>query len=122
VVVLGFDAMDPTIARSLAEAGRLPTFRSFFEDGATAAVGSPPGLVVGSVWPSFWTGVWPSEHGFYCFVQLVNGTYTVRRFNSDDVDGVPFWMTLARAGQRVAAVDVPICPLTCPDDGVHVVD
>lgn len=122
VVLLGFDAMDPGIVRRMADAGRLPIFRSFFEHSASAVVESPPGLVVGASWPSLWTGRWPSRHGFYCFRQLVSGTYTVRRFTPLDVDDPPFWMGLARAGRRVCAIDVPLTPLTRPDDGIHVID
>jgi predicted AlkP superfamily phosphohydrolase/phosphomutase len=122
VVLLGFDAMDPGLTRRMARAGRLPAFASLFDDSARAAVRTPPGLLVGAVWPSLWTGRWPSEHGFYCFRQLVNGTYLVRRFTPNDVVDPPFWMTLADEGRRVCALDVPLSPLTRPSNGLHVID
>ena len=122
VVLVGFDAMDPGIARQLAEAGRLPTLARFFREGAWSPVTNPPGLVVGSTWPSFWTGWWPSRHGFYCFQQLVPKGYAVRRYTPLDVAAPSFWSVMAEAGRRVCMLDVPLTPLTRPERGVHVID
>lgn len=122
VVMLGFDAMDPGIARQLAEDGRLPHFARFFEGAAYSTVTNPPGLVVGSTWPSFWTGLWPSRHGFYCYRQLEPHSYKVRRYTPLDIAAPPFWMPLADAGLKVCVVDVPLVPLTQPRDGIHVID
>ena len=83
---------------------------------------NPPGLVVGSTWPSFWTGWWPSRHGFYCFRQLEPKSYKVRRYSPLDVTAPSFWSHLAEAGKRVCIVDVPLVPLTQPANGVHVID
>lgn len=122
VVVLGFDAMSPDMVRTMADAGRLPSFAALSDAGATAAVRTPPGLLVGAVWPSFWTGRWPSEHGFYCFRQLVSGTYRIRRVTPDDIAEPPFWMTLDEAGRGVCALDVPLVPQTRPVHGIHITD
>ena len=114
--------MDPGIAHRMAEEGRLPTLAAFLQASAWGPVNNPPGLVVGSTWPSFWTGWWPSRHGFYCFQQLVPKTYTVRRYTPLDVAAPSFWSLMAEAGRRVCAVDVPLTPLTRPAGGAHVID
>jgi predicted AlkP superfamily phosphohydrolase/phosphomutase len=121
-VVLGFDAMDPGIARQMAEEGRLPAFAPFFKDGAWSTITNPPGLVVGSTWPSFWTGWWPSRHGFYCFRQLEPKSYKVRRYSPLDVAAPSFWSHLSNAGKRVCILDVPLVPLTEPKNGIHIID
>jgi predicted AlkP superfamily phosphohydrolase/phosphomutase len=122
VVVLGFDAMSPRLVRTMMSRGRLPNFAACFGAGATAAVRTPPGVLVGGVWPSFWTGRWPSQHGFYCFRQLVSGTYRIRRVSPDDVVDSPFWMSLDEAGLRTCMLDVPLVPQTRPVRGIHVTD
>lgn len=122
VVLVGFDAMDPAIARQMAEEGRLPNLARFFREGAWSPVTNPPGLVVGSTWPSFWTGLWPSRHGFYCYRQLVPRGYKVRRFTPLDVAAPPFWTAMAEQGRRVCIVDVPLVPLTRPAHGIHFID
>ena len=122
VVVLGFDAMAPALVHAMVDAGRLPNFAALLDKGATAAVRTPPGVLVGGVWPSLWTGRWPSQHGFYCFRQLETGTYRIRRFTPDDVVEPPFWMTLDDAERRTCVLDVPLVSQTRPDHGIHITD
>ena len=101
--------------------GRLPNFAAFFGTGATAA--DPPRRASWlAEWPSFWTGRWPSQHGFYCFRQLVSGTYRIRRVSPDDVVDSSFWMSLDEAGLRTCMLDVPLVPQTRPVRGIHVTD
>mgnify|MGYP003693856619 CR=1 FL=1 len=83
---------------------------------------NPPGLVVGSTWPSFWSGLWPSSHGFYCFRQLEAHSDVVRPYTPNDLAVPSFWSALAEAGRRVCIVDVPLTPLTRPAEGIHVQD
>jgi len=122
IILIGFDAMDPGIARRMAAEGRLPTLARLLGEGAWTTVTNPPGLVVGSTWPSFWTGLWPSRHGFYCFRQLDPRSYKVRRYTPRDITNPSFWTTMAEAGRRVCVVDVPLVPLTQPSNGRHVID
>jgi predicted AlkP superfamily phosphohydrolase/phosphomutase len=122
LVVIGFDAMDAGIARHLAAEGRMPALAGLLEHGAWSTVTNPPGLVVGSTWPSFWTGLWPSRHGFYCYQQVEPHSYKVRRYNPHDIVGRPFWLKLDEAGRRTCVLDVPLVPLTEPRHGVHVID
>src|SRR5438093_1016881 len=103
--------MDAGLARQLAEAGRMPNLAALLEGGASAPVRNPEGLVVGGVWPSFATGVWPGRHGFYCFRQLVSGAYEIRRFTPHDIHPPAFWRLLSGHGVRCCVVDVPITTL-----------
>jgi predicted AlkP superfamily phosphohydrolase/phosphomutase len=121
VVVIGLDAMDPGIARRLVDEGRMPTIASLLERAAWAPTRNPYGLVVGGVWPSFTTATWPSRHGFFCYEQLVPGTYEVRLFSPLEMVGDPLWTTLSRHGKRCAVVDVPLSPPS-EIDGLQIVD
>jgi predicted AlkP superfamily phosphohydrolase/phosphomutase len=122
VVVIGFDAMDRRLAGALMDAGRMPTLAGLRRSGTTASLGSPPGLVVGSIWPTIWSGRPPGDHAFYCFRQVQPRTYRIRRYTPRDIPVEPFWMPLARTGRRVCAFDVPLVAPTSPVDGVHIVD
>jgi predicted AlkP superfamily phosphohydrolase/phosphomutase len=121
-VLIGFDAMDAGIARQLAAEGRMPTLARLLSESAWSPVINPPGLVVGSTWPSFWSGLWPSSHGFYCFRQLEAHSDVVRPYTPNDLAVPSFWSALAEAGRRVCIVDVPLTPLTRPAEGIHVQD
>ena len=122
VVFVGLDAMDPDIAHGLAANGRAPTLHDLFRTASWAPTANPLGLVVGGVWPSIWSGVWPSRHGFYCSRQLVNGTYEQRRTTPDHIDRTPFWGPIADAGLRACVLDMPLTPLRAFPGCAHVVD
>ena len=122
VLFVGFDAMDPDLTRRLAAAGQAPAFHELLRTSSWAPTTNPPGLVVGGVWPSIWSGVWPSRHGYYCSWQLVNGTYDQRRTSPNDIDRAPFWAPVAEAGRRVFVLDVPLTPLHDYPGCSHVVD
>jgi predicted AlkP superfamily phosphohydrolase/phosphomutase len=122
VLFVGIDAMDPDLARGLAAAGTAPALHELLQTAAWAPTTNPAGLVVGGVWPSIWSGVLPSRHGFYCYHQLVNGTYHQRRTSPEDIDRLPFWGPIAEAGLRVCALDVPLTPLRTFPGCAQVVD
>lgn len=121
VVVVGLDAMDSTLARSLAESGHMPTLAGLLSSGVRAPTRNPEGLLVGGVWPSFATANWPGRHGFYCFRQFEAGTYRIRRFTPSDIAGTPFWSSLSAAGKRCCIVDAPLTTPR-PEVGLQVVD
>jgi predicted AlkP superfamily phosphohydrolase/phosphomutase len=122
VVVIGLDAMDAGLALRLATAGKMPTLQRLTETGVWGPTTTPPGLVVGGVWPSIATGTWPSRHGFYCDRQLISHSYEVRRFGPGDIQAVPFWEPCAAAGVRCTVVDVPISRPSTMHEGRHLVE
>ena len=69
VFVIGFDGMDPTLARKWMDEGKLPNLKRLAEEGTfktlgyDAAVGVADGLGV-----SFATGVNPGKHNIYDFL------------------------------------------------------
>lgn len=122
VLLLGFDALDPELVLRWAQDGLLPAFRNLMERGSFGPTGNPRGLLVGAVWPSFFTGTLPIRHGRYCYEQIIPGTYRVRRFYTSDLRREPFWVRLSDAGRRIAVVDVPKSPLTPQINGIQLVD
>jgi len=107
-VLIGVDAGDKDLILQWAEAGLLPSFRSALKRGLSGVITNPPGLFVGSVWPSFYTGVLPGKHGWYCFEQLRPGTYDLYHTEPGSfVSRDPFWRDLSGAGRKVAILDLP---------------
>ena len=122
VLVLGLDAADPGLLEAWARDGTLPTWRRLLDEGTSCTTMNPPGLYIGAVWPSLFTGVSPTRHRRYCYEQLRPGTYEVAPFHARDYGAPPFWTALGRAGRAVALVDVPKSPPPEPDVALHVVD
>jgi predicted AlkP superfamily phosphohydrolase/phosphomutase len=120
IVMLGFDAMDPAMAEAMASDGRLPAFQQFFAGAGRRAIRNPPGLFVGSLWSTFFTGRSAVETGFHCWEEIVPGDYERRTTTADAIRGKPFWETLSDAGRRVAVIDVPHSRAGTPINGVQV--
>ena len=119
VLFLAFDAMDRDLVLEWAAAGILPTFRSLLARSLHGPTHNPPGLLVGAVWPSFFTGVSAARHARFCYEQLVSGSYTVKRIYAADLKPAPFWIAVSQAGRRVAIVDVPKSPLDTRINGIQ---
>lgn len=122
VLVIGLDAMEPSIAWRLAAEGGMPNVAGLLERGRHGLVRNADALVVGSVWPSFATGTSPGTHGLYCFRQFVNGEYRIRRFDPYDIQAEPFWDVLSREGLRCGVFDVPLSRPSVVLTGAQVVE
>jgi predicted AlkP superfamily phosphohydrolase/phosphomutase len=121
LMVLGYDAMDPTTVRSLVEDGELPTFRRLLSTAAVARIDNPYGVFVGNTWTSFFSGWSAARTGYHSTDEITPGTYTHRKTPFNRMRGTPFWRELDHSGRRVAAVDVPHSVANQPTgDGVEV--
>jgi predicted AlkP superfamily phosphohydrolase/phosphomutase len=122
VLVLAVDAGDKDLILGWAREGVLPTFRSLLETSAWGQTQNPVGFFVGAVWPSFFTGLSPEEHGRYCFSQLRTGTNDHYDVDPKDTRGEPFWEALSANGCRVAILDVPKTVPSPRINGIQIVD
>lgn len=120
VVMLAFDAMDPGLTEAMANHGRLRAFAELFGSAARQPIRNPPGLFVGSLWSTFFTGRSAVETGFHCWEEIVAGGYERRVTTADAIRGTPFWEELSAAGKRVAVLDVPHSRAGAPLKGVQV--
>src|SRR5215470_17867573 len=68
VLLLGADAYDPDLARSLAAAGELPVFAELLRTGASVPTEAPIGLFVGATWLTVATGLRADHHGYYTWL------------------------------------------------------
>jgi len=140
LVVLGFDGMDPALARRWMEAGKLPNFSRLARDGHFQSLGTsnPPQSPV--AWSDFATGHGPGHHGIYDFLRRDPATYAPKFSISEDIapeshlelfglniplgtgrvvnlrQGEAFWSAAERAGARASVLRVPV---TWPPDGIH---
>lgn len=76
VLIIGFDAFDPTRFERLSNEGRLPNLTRYVDVGGYArlAVSNPPQTEVS--WTSIATGLNPGGHGIFDFVHRDPATYT----------------------------------------------
>jgi predicted AlkP superfamily phosphohydrolase/phosphomutase len=103
--MIGVDAAELSFIR--ASLPQLPTFRRLLETGAFFPLRSSAEHISASVWPTMYTGKSPGEHGISQHIQWHPDNMRMRRISSDWLYSEPFWDELARAGLRVAVLDVP---------------
>ena len=68
VFVMGFDGMDPTLARKWMDEGKLPNLKALADEGVFARLGSTQPSESPTAWSSFATGVNPGKHSIYDFL------------------------------------------------------
>lgn len=75
VIILGFDGVDPDIAREMLDAGELPNLKQLAESGAFTELGSSNPPQSPSAWSSFMTSKYPGNHGVYDFLRRTPSRY-----------------------------------------------
>ena len=136
VFVMGFDGMDPTLARRFMAEGKLPNLSRLAETGVFQTLGSTQPSESPVAWASFATGVNPGKHDIYDFLRRDLDTYLpdfnmVRReppefflglFQTKPPKvvstrgGTSFWVHAANDGVRSAVLTVPV---TFPPEELH---
>lgn len=105
LMVIGWDGVDPDLARSLAAEGAMPNFARYLKAGSRAEVKPPPGEFVAAFWPSFATGQKPDRHGYSSWHGIDFESYRHRAYSYPRLE--LFWRHLTDRGHRVAIVDLP---------------
>ncbi|HZI64996.1 MAG TPA: alkaline phosphatase family protein [Thermoanaerobaculia bacterium] len=105
VLMIGVDAGDIAFIEAAGEA--LPNLRRVLATGRRFDLESTAEVLTGSVWPTFYTGTLPGEHGVYHPIQWDPDAMHARRVSEDWLYCEPFWLDLEREGETVVAFDVP---------------
>jgi predicted AlkP superfamily phosphohydrolase/phosphomutase len=128
VFVMGFDGLDPTLARKWMDAGKLPNLKRLADEGTFRTLGSTQPSESPTAWSSFATGVNPGQHNIYDFLIRDPQTYApelnmIRREPPEFLwgliptkkprvistrGGTSFWVEAGRAGIKTAVVTVPV--------------
>jgi predicted AlkP superfamily phosphohydrolase/phosphomutase len=120
VLVIGFEALEPTLVDRWSHDGHLPTFARLAGAGQVWDVDFADELT-DVVWPELATGRKGTSIGFYRVPrQLVSGEAVPRPMQPTDVDLTPAWTFAADAGKRVGAFDLPWAAPWPARDGLHI--
>jgi predicted AlkP superfamily phosphohydrolase/phosphomutase len=120
ILMLGIDAGDIRFIESHLD--HLPGFKQLIKEGHKQKLDTTSGLLTGSVWPTFYTGTHPGQHGLYHHLQWDAEAMRIRRVAADWLYSEPFWYELARNGVKVTIVDVPMTFPSRLDAGIEVIN
>lgn len=118
--MIGLDAAELSFIQHHLPA--LPALRRVLEAGTLCPLASTAGVFPGSVWPTFYSGRLPGDHGIYHHLQWDPDAMQLRRVTEDWLYAEPFWYELERRGFRVAAIDVPMSFPSRLTRGVEVIN
>ncbi len=136
VFVMGFDGMDPTLARQYMDAGKLPNLKALADEGVFSRLGSTQPSESPTAWSSFATGVNPGKHSIYDFLVRDLQTYfpdfnmikkeppeflwglipTKQPKITSMRGGTSFWKTASADGVNSVVLTVPV---TFPPEELH---
>ena len=106
------EVADPNIMDRWLQEGWMPNLSRIRADGLWTRLASVSNISSGAIWPTFFTGLNPSEHGqFFTHMQLRPGTYQIHKMYADDVPYEPFWVKMQRSGRSCA---ISMCPKQFP--------
>ena len=128
VFVMGFDGMDPTLARRFMDEGKLPNLKKLADTGTFAKLETTQPSESPVAWASFATGVNPGKHNIYDFLVRDLKTYmpdlgglkreppeflfgflpTKKAKITSTRGGTSFWVHAGRDGIRSVVLTVPM--------------
>jgi predicted AlkP superfamily phosphohydrolase/phosphomutase len=128
VFVMGFDGMDPTLARKWMDEGKLPNLKALADEGTFRTLGSTQPSESPTAWASFATGVNPGKHNIYDFLirdlktyfpdfnmvrkeppEFLWGTIPIKRPKIESTrGGTSFWVYAGRDGVKSTVLTVPV--------------
>lgn len=120
VVVLAFDAMEPTFVERWAAEGWLPTFARVAATGTAVTLDTCMDTFPAAIWQELTTGRSAGTLGWYWQPHQVHaGEARQRSMQEGDCDLSAFWHHASAAGKRVAVVDIPYAFGSPGLNGVH---
>jgi predicted AlkP superfamily phosphohydrolase/phosphomutase len=112
VFVAGLDGANPFLIRRWIDEGHLPEMKRISEEGAFGILRSTMPPISPAAWTTFLTGMTPGNHGVFDFFRYQPEVYLSWLkwdfVTSDEFQGWTFLDALSEAGQRVAAVTIPV--------------
>jgi predicted AlkP superfamily phosphohydrolase/phosphomutase len=120
VIAIGLDAADPVLVRDLIGRGELPALAALAREGEMGTVRGRGELSSGCVWPTFFTGLEPEQHGMYSggFGWRPDTMRVAARATQGWLE--PFWSAAGSNGTGVGVLDVPFAPMVGLERGFEV--
>ncbi len=121
VMVLGIDGGSFDLLLPLMKKGALPNLWKLCSEGARAPLLSTIPPVTPAAWATLMTGTNCGRHGIYYFFPWELSKYSLNPkgnfVSSAQIDGVPFWKIMNKAGKKTILVNLPLTYPPFPVDG-----
>src|SRR3954464_1341420 len=120
VLAIALDAAGPALLNHLIEQNEMPSLKSLLAQGQQVRVQSPANIGSGCVWPSFFTGAEPADHGIYGEWRWQPDVMNLVRYGGGMFE--PFWKTWCENGLTVGVLDPPFVSPLNPANGFEIIE
>jgi len=124
VLVVGFDAAEPTLLERWAGEGHLPALARLIAAGTASRLDNCMETLPGAIWSEIRSGRSCGKAAiFYVPEQIRTGESALRPLEHDELDPTDnYWSLASEAGRRVCAVDQVEVPLNPDLNGIQVAE
>lgn len=124
VLVIALDAADAPLIERWSTQGRLPNITALCQRAQAFTLRTPMRTLPGAIWPELSTGLSSWKIGqYYLRSQLHTGESVPRPIAAEEIDAeCYYWVRAARAGLRVASLDMPHSIGVKGLDGVQLIE
>jgi predicted AlkP superfamily phosphohydrolase/phosphomutase len=120
VLAIGLDAAEASLLDHLVAEGSMPVVADVLARGKRLKVDSAATVGSGAVWPTFYTGTSPAQHGVHSGWAWDPAGMRIQAVHTGNLR--PFWRDLEDDGLRVGVLDVPYAPPTPTPRGFDVME
>ena len=118
--ILGLDSLPPGLTRQLASDGTMPFLNELIAKGSFGTLNSVVPANTGAGWNSAWTGLQPSEHGYFGFHHYDLADDTVHISTSERLRQTTLWEKFNQHGLKTVVINSPMQFPATALDGVMV--
>lgn len=120
VLAIALDAAEVTLIERWMDEGALPNLSKLREQGSFARLESTAKWLVGSCWPSFYTGTPPGAHGMYHYLVWRPDKMQSERPSCEWMPLEPFWRDLEKLDRRAVVIDAPLAYAPRAFNGIEI--
>lgn len=108
LLVVGWDGVPFSLVERMISEGGLKSLSRVSSSGSIRKMNSVIPTVSGAAWASFMTGMDPSGHGIYGFIEREPNSYDIYIPNAANLKARTVFDYLSEAGKRVVVLNVPV--------------
>ena len=108
LLIIGLDGATFDVLNPMIDAGRMPHFKRFMENGVSGVLESTKPPITPAAWTTFMTGKGPGRHGIVDFEKYDIESHTLTFNSTFEIREKTLWELLSEKGLKVGSINVPM--------------
>lgn len=108
LLIIGLDGATFDVLNPMIDAGRMPNFKRFIDNGVSGVLDSTKPPITPAAWTTFMTGKGPGRHGIVDFEKYDVENHTLTFNSTFEIREKTLWELLSEKGLKVGSINVPM--------------